>query len=140
MGFFFVVAWAGSAILIGGPAVAIAVVLWTRAGGRRCFVPVGIAAALFALAGRIALLLDASIVDGGVPVWPTLFAMLFHVPLLLSLPLAGTTLLGLRLPASPGRQIVTGIGAGLAVSIPLQIAGPLLFGRLVSLLGLRPIY
>jgi hypothetical protein len=80
------------------------------------------------------------VVDGGVPVWPTQFALLFQVPLLLSLPLAAAGLLGLRLRPSVPRQVVTGFGAGVALSVAIQLLLPAFFGPLAALLGLRLIY
>jgi hypothetical protein len=140
MGFFFFAAWAGSVIVLGSPAVALAIVLAKGAKGRRWFLPVAAAAALLALSARMAWLWDAQVTDGGVPVWPTMFALILHVPLLVSLPLAGAGLLGLRLPPSRARQMVTGLGAGVAASIPLQLLLPSVLGRLAGLLGLRLIY
>ena len=140
MGFFFFAAWAGSALILGAPAVVLAIVLGRRAGGRTWFLPVAIGVGLAAFGGRLALLAASCVTEGGVPVWPTLFALLFHVPLLVSLPIGAAGLLGLRLPPSPARQIVAGIGTGVAASIPLQIALPAVFGRLVELAGLRAIY
>jgi len=140
MGFFFVAAWAGSALLLGGPATVVTCALTAKSGDRRIFLPILVLVAGVAAGLRVSLLVDAHVSEGTLPVWPTLYAMLFHVPLLVSVPLGAAGLLGLRLAPSPAREIVTGLGAGIAASVPLQLTLPFYFGRLIELLGMRAGY
>jgi hypothetical protein len=69
-----------------------------------------------------------------------MYALIFQVPLLASVPLAAVAFWGLRIPPSAARQVVTGVGAGIAGSVVLQLLTPFMLGRLVALLGLLTIY
>jgi hypothetical protein len=141
MGFIFFAAWAGSFLILAGPAIALAVVLQLRAPGRRTFWSTCAVAALLALAVRVALLSRAHVAGGGVAVWPTLFAIVLHVPLIASVPVAALGLLGLRIERPSVRQIVAGTGAGIAASVPIQILVlPAALGQILRLLELRAIY
>jgi hypothetical protein len=140
MGFIYFAAWGGTFLVLGSMAGAVAIILGAKAGGRAWFFPVAIVVALVALTARLWVLMEPHVAAGGVPVWPTMYALIFQVPLLASVPLAAVAFWGLRIPPSVARQVVTGVGAGIAGSVVLQLLTPFVLGRLVALLGLRTIY
>jgi hypothetical protein len=140
MGFLFLVAWAGGGVLLGLPAVALAIVYGARSGRRVAFwIPAALLAAA-AAAARVRWCLTPGIAEGSVSVWPTMYGLVVGKPLIATLPLAAAGLLALRLRPSRGRDLFLGACAGLAASVPLQLVLPAFFGTLLDLLGLRAAY
>lgn len=140
MGFLFVMWWGFCVLALGIPGGAVAVLHGARAGRRVAFWASAAVVAGAALAFRLYLVFRPALAEGGASVWPTQYALVFSVPLLVTLAIAGASCVALRAGPSRARDLVAGAGAGLGASIPLQLVTPAFLSALLRLLDLRPIY
>lgn len=140
MGFLFVMWWGFCVLALGLPGGAVAVLQGVRAGRRAVFWASAVVVAAAALAFRLWLVFRPALAEGGARVWPTQYALVFSVPLLITLAVAGVSCVALRARPSVARDLAAGAGAGLGASIPLQLAAPAFLSTLLGLLDLRAVY
>ncbi len=140
MGFLFVMWWGLCVLALGIPGGAVAVLHGVRAGRRAAFWVSATIVAAAALAFRLYLVFRPALAEGGAAVWPTQYALVFSVPLLVTLAAAGASCVALRGAPSLPRDLASGAGAGLGASIPLQLVAPAFLGAILRLLDLRAVY